>query len=480
MRVCVVGTGYVGLVSGACLADVGHHVTCVDVDPAKVDAIRRGEPPIFEDGLTEALRRNLGTRLHATTSLREAFLESDVALICVGTPFDGAHIDLTYVLGAARQIGELLRERSSYCVVAVKSTVIPGTTDGPVREALERASGKQAGVHFGLGMNPEFLAEGVAVRDFMEPDRIVVGGIDERSTSVLAGLYSSFSNVPVLRTHTRTAETIKYASNALLATLISFSNEMARYCEAIGNVDVAEVLSGVHLMKHLSYRGESGELRQVSAASFLWSGCGFGGSCFPKDVRALIADAARHGTQAELLHAVMHLNDTQPLRMVELLKRDLPVLAGRRIAVLGLAFKPGTDDVRESPALKIVAELLAQHADVVCHDPIAISNARAALAERGVRAGAIRFEHGLQAAIASADAVLLVTSWPEYRQLPALLAAMKAQPLLVDGRRFIHPAEYRSYAGIGRGASQAQRDDALDSGNQQSTTAELPAANAAE
>ncbi|MGH8177913.1 MAG: UDP-glucose dehydrogenase family protein [Steroidobacter sp.] len=462
MRVCVVGTGYVGLVSGACLADIGHDVVCVDRDADKVAAINRGESPIFEDGLDAILTRNMGQRLSATTDLAAAFAQADVALICVGTPFDGARIDISYVLAAAGEIGALLRHRSSYCVVAVKSTVAPGTTDGPVRQVLEQASGKQAGVHFGLGMNPEFLAEGVAVRDFMEPDRIVVGGVDERSTALLANLYAHFAAAPFVRTTARTAEMIKYASNSLLATLISFSNEMARYCEAAGDLDIADVLKGVHLMKHLRNRDASGELRQVSATSFLWPGCGFGGSCFPKDVRALIADSARMGLRSELLEAVMRLNESQPAHVVELLRRELGSIAGRRIVLLGMAFKPGTDDVRESPALRIAAELLAAGAQLVCHDPIALGNAAAALAAQGVAVHAIRFTTDLTAALIDAEAVLLATSWPEYRRVPELFDRMGANPLLVDGRRFIDKSKVARYAGIGlSGAGQSECADMM-------------------
>ena len=282
MRICIIGTGYVGLVSGACLAEIGHEVHCVDVNPRRVDDVNRGIPPIHEDGLEEILQRNIGRRLFATTDLAAAFKGSEAVLVCVGTPFDGREIDLRYVIEAATALGQCLRERSDYCVIAVKSTVVPGTTIGPFREALEAASGKRAGVDFGLGMNPEFLAEGVAVRDFMEPDRIVLGGIDDRSIDTLAAMYQGFPGVPLVRAHPSTAEMIKYASNSLLATLISFSNEIARYCEAIDDVDVADVMAGVHRMQHLSYRDAAGDVRQVSAAAFLWAGCGFGGSCFPR------------------------------------------------------------------------------------------------------------------------------------------------------------------------------------------------------
>ena len=239
MKLCVVGTGYVGLVSGTCLASVGHDVACVDVDPAKVERINRGEPPIHEEGLEELLKANVGKRLRATTSLAEAMEGADVALICVGTPFDGKLIDLSYVLQVSREIGQVLKAQAEaaraagrephYCVVTVKSTVVPGTTDTAVREAIEQASGLKAGKDFGLGMNPEFLAEGVAVKDFQQPDRIVVGGIDERSTKQLAEMYAMFEakGTPVIRTTPRTAEMIKYTSNAFMATMISFSNEIA-------------------------------------------------------------------------------------------------------------------------------------------------------------------------------------------------------------------------------------------------------------
>ncbi len=449
MKLCVVGTGYVGLVSGTCLAEVGHEVACVDIDAAKVARINRGDPPIHEDGLEALLKKHAGSRLVATTSLAEAMDGADVALICVGTPFDGRTIDLSYVRSVAREIGAVLRTSDHYCVVTVKSTVVPGTTDTVVREELEQASGKRAGVDFGLGMNPEFLAEGVAVKDFMAPDRIVVGGIDGRSTDVLAAMYAIFEDTPIVRTTPRTAEMIKYTSNAFMATMISFSNEIARICDGVGDLDVAEVMKGVHLMKHLTRRDSDGQLKTASASSFLWSGCGFGGSCFPKDVKAIAAHADNRGVKTPLLDSVLDINRTQPERMVALMKGRLGDLAGRRITVLGLAFKPGTDDVRESPALPIVADLLAAGAVVTAHDPIAIETGKRGLADSGVDVSRVRFEPSLAAALAGADGVMLVTSWPEYREAPALLGrGGKAVPL-VDGRRFLARDSTPDYSGIG-------------------------------
>jgi UDPglucose 6-dehydrogenase len=449
MKICVVGTGYVGLVSGTCLAEVGHQVVCVDLDAEKVARINRGEPPIHEDGLEDLLKKHAGTALTATTSLASAMAGAEVALICVGTPFDGKTIDLGYIRQVSRDIGAVLKTQSNYCVVTVKSTVVPGTTDTVVREELERASGKQAGKDFGLGMNPEFLAEGVAVKDFMYPDRVVVGGIDERSTEVLAAMYAMFKDTPIIRTTTRTAEMIKYTSNAFMATMISFSNEIARICDGIGELDAAEVFKGLHLMKHLTRRDSDGQLKTVSASSFLWAGCGFGGSCFPKDVKAIAAHAGHRGVATPMLDAVLETNRTQPDLMIRMLKDQVGDLPGKRVTVLGIAFKPGTDDVRESPSLPIIAALLREGADVVAHDPIAIDTGRKGLADFGVDVAKVRLEADLQTALAGSDAVMLVTSWPQYREAPALMKRAGSSAPLIDGRRLIDRGAVERYSGIG-------------------------------
>src|SRR5713101_3684543 len=238
MKVSVIGTGYVGLVTGVCLAEKGQQVICVDLDPQKVESINRGVPPIYEPGLQELLQKNAGKRLRATTDLRCAVLETELSFIAVGTPSTNGEIDLRYVQEAARQIGSALHEKDSYHLVVVKSTVVPGTTEGTVLPLLEKASGKKAGRDFGVGMNPEFLTEGEAIQDFMFPDRIVLGGIDEKSLQVLAQLYSVFEGVEQFRTNNKTAEMIKYTSNALLATMVSFSNEIGNLCATMGGADV--------------------------------------------------------------------------------------------------------------------------------------------------------------------------------------------------------------------------------------------------
>uniref|UniRef100_UPI001ABBA0F2 nucleotide sugar dehydrogenase n=1 Tax=Aetokthonos hydrillicola TaxID=1550245 RepID=UPI001ABBA0F2 len=269
MKISIVGTGYVGLVSGACLAELGHEVVCVDLDPSKIEMIASKHPPIYERGLQELLDRNVPARLTATTDLRKAVLESELSMIAVGTPFDGTLIDLKYIRQVAADIGKVLREKAGYHMVVVKSTVVPGTTAEVVLPILEQYSGKKAGKDFGVGMNPEFLREGEAIEDFMHPDRIVLGGIDDRSIDTLDRLYSVFNGVDLVRADPRTAEMIKYTANSLLATLISFSNEIANLC-TVQKVDVADVMKGVHLDRRFSPILENAERIKPGFISYLW------------------------------------------------------------------------------------------------------------------------------------------------------------------------------------------------------------------
>jgi UDPglucose 6-dehydrogenase len=444
MKVSVVGTGYVGLVSGACLAEVGHEVTCVDVDRAKVERINRGEAPIHEEGLDALLRRHIGDRLRATTDLRAAVQASEMTFIAVGTPFDGQHIDLTYIRQAACDVGGALREKRDYHVVVVKSTVVPGTTDNVVRPLLEEASGRRAGSDFGVGMNPEFLTEGVAVHDFMEPDRIVLGGMDERSVDMLAKLYEPFPQVPVMRTNNKTAEMAKYAANSMLAMLISFSNEIGNLCARVGGVDVAEVMQSVHLARYLTTLLSDGTRVTAPIASFLYAGCGFGGSCLPKDVKALVAYGESIGLPMPLLETAIEINLRQPNRIIEILERHFRSLQGLKVSVLGLAFKPDTDDVRESPAIAIIGDLLARGVTVSAYDPVATESAK-----RVLPAGRVIFLDKLESALTGVDATVLVTSWDDFRRVPEVLAGMDVQPLVVDGRRMLDKRQLARYAGIG-------------------------------
>ncbi|HEC26066.1 MAG TPA: UDP-glucose/GDP-mannose dehydrogenase family protein [Gammaproteobacteria bacterium] len=446
MKVAVVGTGYVGLVSGVCLAETGHEVLCVDNDLGKVEKINSGVSPIYEKGLDELLQKNIGTRLKASSDLAAAVTESDISLIAVGTPFDGNEIDLKYIRQVSAEIGEALKEVNSYHVVVVKSTVVPGTTDSVVLPILERYSGKKAGKDFGVGMNPEFLREGAAIEDFMCPDRIVVGGIDENTRDVLAKVYAPFTDVDVLRTNNKTAEMIKYTANSLLATLISFSNEIGNLCAAVGGIDALEVMGGVHLDKRVSPILENGERVKPILTTYLEAGCGFGGSCFPKDVKALISHGKTVGRSMELLSSVININKHQPQQVLDRLYKHFSNIEGVRVAVLGLAFKPDTDDMRESPAIPIVSELVAKKADVRAYDPVAEEEAKKIFVD-----GGINYCSSINEVLEGANVVLLLTRWSAFEQLPETIRAMNINPVVIDGRRMFPAGEFERYEGIGLG-----------------------------
>ena len=444
MKVSVIGTGYVGLVSGVCLAEKGHEVICVDVDQQKVDKINQAIPPIYEKGLGELLKKNIGIRLTATTDLTQAVLDTELSLIAVGTPFDGSAIDLRYIKEVSRQIGCALRNKDAYHVVVVKSTVVPGTTDDVVRPILEEASEKQVGLDFGVGMNPEFLREGEAVQDFMAPDRIVLGGIDDKTLEVMSRLYAVFEGVDTVRTTAKTAEMIKYTANALLATMISFSNEVGNLCTALGGIDVVDVMRGVHLDKRLSPIMPNNERLVPAFTTYLEAGCGFGGSCFPKDVKALIAHGKEAGRPMQLLDSVIQVNEQQPQQVLAILQKYFPSLAGVRVAVLGLAFKPGTDDMRESPAIPIVQHLLAEQARIKAYDPIANAEAKRLFGN-----SQIVYYDDLQETVSDVEVVVLLTRWGEFQALPQVLESLPNPPLVIDGRRMLPKQSVAKYDGIG-------------------------------
>jgi UDPglucose 6-dehydrogenase/GDP-mannose 6-dehydrogenase len=419
VRVAIFGAGYVGLVTGVGLAAAGHDVVCAELDAERVLSINRGISPLREPGLEELLREQLRLgRFRATGDPKDALSGSRVSILAVGTPTRAGRIDLAALLRAAGEIGAALPGLPSPHVVAVKSTVVPGTTQGPVREALERSSGLRLG-DFGLAANPEFLREGSALSDFRAPDRILVGAADPGAEEALRELYAPF-DAPLLVTSPPEAELAKYASNALLATLVSFSNELARLCESLPGLDVEAVLGALHLDRRLSPREGSRRL-SPGLLDYLRAGCGFGGSCLPKDLEALRGLARERGLATPLLRAVARVNRERPAQVVRLLEQELGSLAGREIALLGVAFKPGTDDTRESPALLLAAELSRRGARVRSFDPAAGGGpgARPSLAE----------------ALRGADAALLATAWPEFHAADwDALAGLMRTPLLLDGR----------------------------------------------
>lgn len=437
MKISIIGAGYVGLITGTCFAELGNEVTCVEIDRNKVEKINRGEPPIYEEGLEEMLNKNIGKRLKATFDTEGAVLGSDITFIAVGTPdAPNGGIDLRYVKSAAEGVGKALAKKKSYHTVVVKSTVIPGTTDSVVMPILELESGKKAGDGFGLCMNPEFLREGKAIWDFMNPDRIVIGALDAKSGNVLDKLYQDL-DCPKLRTDLRTAEMIKYAANAMLATRISFMNEIANICELVGT-DVVDVAKGIGMDKRIG-------------PHFLQAGAGYGGSCFPKDVKAVAELAKKHGYKPILLESVMEVN----VRQAEHIVRELGIrmgndgLEGKRVAVLGLAFKPGTDDVREAPALRIIPELIAKGAVVVAYDPIAMKNAEA------VFGADVEYAKSIEDCLDKADACMILTEWPEFRLAPEVFKKKMSGKVVIDGRRILDTAAMRNagfdYYGVGYG-----------------------------
>jgi UDPglucose 6-dehydrogenase len=432
VQITVIGTGYVGLVVGACLAETGNDVIGADTDAAKIEKLRQNILPIYEPGLDDYVERNQAHgRLTFTTDIPSAIASAEVIFIAVGTPPDeDGSADLRHVLAVAEQIG---RHASREVVVVTKSTVPVGTAS-----KVEEVIAQHTRWPFHVCSNPEFLKEGAAVEDFMRPDRVVLGVATDHARSVLAELYAPFvrTGKPILFMDIASAEFTKYAANAMLATRISFMNEIANLCERVGaNVDL--VRKGI------------GSDSRIGAA-FLFPGPGYGGSCFPKDVKALVRTSQACGAPLAVLEAVEHANDRQKRRLFEKLQETLgPGLRGARIAVWGLAFKPQTDDMRESPALTLIAQLLEAGASVVAHDPVAIPEARRRLGDR------VEFAETNYSALERADALVIVTDWNEYRHpdLKRIKATLK-RPLVVDGRNLYDPAKMRSlgftYLSIGR------------------------------
>jgi len=413
MRIAIVGGGYVGLVTGACLADVGHDVTIIEVNPEKVEAINDARPPIYESGLEDLLKKHSGKNLRASSSYK-SIASSDIVFICVGTPpkSDGS-ADLSFIEAASTSIGLALKDIASYCCVVVKSTVPPGTTEKIVRPRVLMASGLTEN-DIGFAMNPEFLREGRAVQDFMHPDRIVIGSSDPRAGKLVADVYRGFS-APIIHTGLSAAEMIKYTSNAFLATKISFSNEIGNICKRLG-IDVYEVMKGV------GYDPRIGSL-------FLNAGAGFGGSCFPKDVAALVSLARDLGENPQLLQSVLAVNDQQPHRMVALLEEKVGTLAGKRIAILGLAFKDNTDDVRDSRAIPVIHELIQKGAQVFAYDPMATANMRQVFPD-------ITYCSSAAETLTGAEGCLVMTEWPEFSRLEREFDLMKHR-VIIEGRRIL-------------------------------------------
>jgi UDPglucose 6-dehydrogenase len=424
MRIAMVGAGYVGLVSGACIADFGHQVTCIDKDSIKISALNAGEIPIYEPGLDEIVRSNVRQgRLSFATDLSEILDEADAVFIAVGTPSrrgDG-HADLSYVYAATREIALAL---TRFTVVITKSTVPVGTGDEIERIIREL----RPEIDFAVVSNPEFLREGAAIHDFKHPDRIVVGTDDERARAILAEIYRPLylNRAPIVFTGRRTAELIKYAANAFLATKVTFINEIADLCERVG-ADVQEVARGIGLDNRIG-------------SKFLHPGPGFGGSCFPKDLRALIKTAHDYDVPMRILEAVETVNDTRKRAMARKVSSVFGgVLRGKTIAILGLTFKPNTDDVREAPSVALITALQDMGARVRAYDPVGMEQAKQILAD-------VTYCQGPYDCVEEADAVAIITEWEQFRALDLeRLRDLMACPVMVDLRNVYRPEDVKKY-----------------------------------
>jgi UDPglucose 6-dehydrogenase len=439
MRICVVGAGYVGLATGVMFCKLGHEVMVTDIDASKVRLINSGKLPFHEPPLEKELARAVKSRkLNASTDTVKAVLGSRCVFLCVQTPsMSTGKIDVKPVKTAAATVGRGLRKSDEYKVVVVKSTVVPATTDSVVRPILEKSSGKRTGVGFGLCSNPEFLQEGTALKDSMKPSRIVIGAIDRKSGDLISRLYAPI-RAKKIRTDLRSAEMIKYASNVFLATKISYANEMANMCVRFG-IDSEVVLRAVGMDPRI------GEL-------FLKPGLGFGGSCLPKDIRALKDRAASNGYDSRLLAALLAINEDQPLEGVRLLESRLGDLRGKRIAVLGLAFKGGVDDTRETRAFPLITALLARGARVVAYDPMAVPNFIKLMPT-------IEYASSASECLAGTDGCLIQANWAEFKGLGRKDYSKMKRAVVVDGRRFLNPEKVRragvDYLGVGYGLSES-------------------------
>lgn len=417
MKISVIGAGYAGFCTAVGFALKGYRVQCVDIDEKKVSAINSGSAPIYEKGIEPALKSALKRGLMSASASIDS--SSDIFFIAVQTPSKGNGIDLSYVRNVTKNLVRSLKSSRGYKLVVMKSTVLPGTTEKIIR--IMENSGKMAGRDFGVAVNPEFLREGSALEDFLKPDRIIIGEYDGRSGDVLAKIYRVF-NAPIIRTTLRTAEMIKYASNAFLATKISFTNEIGNYCKQLG-IDTYAVADGMGLDRRIG-------------RPFLNSGIGFGGSCLPKDTEAL----AKAGG-LRLLKSVMNVNENQPLRIVELLENRINKIKGKRIAVLGLSFKAGTDDIRSAPSIKIIRALLEKGATVVAYDPKAMNNMKRLFRNIHYASNAID-------ALKNSDACLLLTEWPEFKKLSDKDFTVMKKKIIIEGRKILDKRKVKHFEGV--------------------------------
>jgi UDPglucose 6-dehydrogenase len=448
-RVAILGTGYVGLVAAAVFAERGFEVLTSSESREKVNTINDGVAPFYENDLDPIIKTTVkAKKLRAVHGREEAVLNSDICFIAVGTPsLMSGEADLSIIKETSKAIGQALAGKDEYTLVVARSTIVPGTTRNDIIPLLEEYSGKKAGEHFGVCMSPEFLRQGAAVEDTRTPDSVVIGQFDKRSGDVLENfckqLYAN-QDVPVLRMNLESAEMVKYGRNTFLAMNISYINEMARIAETIPGIDIYEVVKGI------------GADWRINPA-FLNAGAGYGGSCFPKDVKALISFAQLREVEPSLLETVEEVNLQQASHVVSLAKQELGDLKGKRVALLGLSFKPGTDDMREAPSIKIANHLFSQEAEIIAYDPKAIPNARDKFIKDSIK---IIYAKNVQECLKGADCCIVVTEWDEFKKLtPDVFNKCMKRSVIIDGRRIYDAAfgsKVAAYRGIGLGRSAEQ------------------------
>ncbi len=444
-KVSILGTGFIGLCSAACFSNKGIKVLASTHNEKKAKLINDGKAPFFEANLQEIMddvKKNNSDLLQCLTDPVKAVLETDISMITQGTPMrDDKSIDLGFIESTAREIGEALKTKDKYHLIVVRSTVVPGTTRNLVGKIITEISGKEPGKDFGLCMQPEFLAEGRSIEDTLHPDRIVIGGVDKRSGDMLQEFYEYFygdhlQNCPILRMNLESAELVKYGNNCLLSTKISYANEFANFAELVPNVDIAQVMAGVGLDYRLNSR-------------FLNAGVGFGGSCFHKDVNAIKAWSKSKGYTSRLLEAVLGINDDQAIHIVDMAEELVGKLAGKKVTLLGLAFKPGTDDMREAASIRVVDELLKRGVtDIIGYDPKANETAEVEMGDK------LKYAKSITEALNDSECTLLITEWDEFKKLtPDDFKKQMKTPNLVDGRRIYDYEKFNNalpFKAIGR------------------------------
>lgn len=433
MKIAVIGTGYVGLVSGICLASKGHLVKCFDKNIKIVNQLSSGVCHIYENGLDDLLVSSKTNISFATLcdETENQLMDFDAVIVAVGTPTVNGNTDLSQIEEVVKMMGRIIKNTDKYISVIIKSTVIPGTTDTFVKNIIENESGKKLG-HFGLGMNPEFLREGNAVDDFLFPDRIVLGYEDQGTLDILRKMYHPWTCQKV-ELNSRSAEMMKYVNNTLLATLISSVNEYANIARELGNIDFEKVMHGVHLDNRWSPLMDDGTKLFPDILEYLKPGCGYGGSCFPKDVKALSALAEKALIPPKIIDAVITVNDEQPNHIIKMLELKVKDLSDKNILILGLAFKPETDDVRESVSLKLINLLSEKVSSLSAHDPVAMENAKKQISE----SSNVNYVHNWEDAVGNADIVIIATNWMIYKSIDNLASSLNNQ-IIFDTRSLLN------------------------------------------